>query len=64
MPFWFIKSVSSSISPCWVCLDDHIHLLVFVEKLVIIRVGLPVYVTWSFSLATFNILSLFRMFSV
>ena len=37
---------------------------VFIEKLCVIRIGLPLYVTWSFLLAVFNILSLFCMLNV
>jgi hypothetical protein len=37
---------------------------VSIEKTGIIMIGLPLYVTWPFSRAPFNILSLFCAFSV
>ena len=38
--------------------------IVSVEKSGIILIGLPLYVTWPLSLAAFNILYLFCVFSV
>ena len=38
--------------------------IVSVAKSGVILIGLPLYVTWPFSLAAFNILSLFCAFSV
>jgi hypothetical protein len=37
---------------------------VYVAKAVIILMSLPVYITWFFSLTTFNILSLFSVLVV
>ena len=39
-------------------------LIISVEKSDVILIGLPLYVTWPFSLAAFNILSLFCAFSI
>ena len=50
-----------------VCMSSEQALLSFivsVEKSGIILIGLPLYVTWPFSFAAFNILSLFCAFSV
>ena len=50
-----------------VCMTSNQALLTFsvsVEKSAVILIGLPLYVTCPFSLAAFNILSLFCAFSV
>ena len=44
--------------------QDLLNFRVSVEKSDVILIGLPLYVTWPFSLAAFNILSLFCAFSV
>ena len=50
-----------------VCITSAQDLLSFIvsgEKSCVILIGLPLYVTWPFSLTAFNILSLFHVFSV
>ena len=50
-----------------VCMSSAQDLLAFIvsgEKSGVILIGLPLYVTWPFSLTAFNILSLFRAFGV
>ena len=50
-----------------VCMTSDQALLAFivsVEKSGVILIGLPLYVTWPFSLAAFNILSLFCALNV
>ena len=50
-----------------VCMRSAQDLLVFIasgEKSGVILIGLPLYVTWPFSLTAFNILSLFSTFGV
>jgi hypothetical protein len=50
-----------------VCMTSELALLAFiicVEKSGVILIGLPFYVTWPFSLAGFNILSLLCVFSL
>jgi hypothetical protein len=48
-------------------MTSDLALLAFIvsfEKSGVILIGLPLYVTWLFSLASFNILSLFCVISV
>ena len=50
-----------------VCMRSAQDLLAFIvsgEKSAVILIGLPLYVTWPFSLTAFNILSLFSAFGV
>ena len=50
-----------------VCMRSAHDLLAFIvsgEKSGLILIGLPLYVTWPFSLTAFNILSLFSAFGV
>ena len=44
--------------------QDLLAFMVSGEKFGVILIGLPLYVTWPFSLAAFNILSLFSTFGV
>jgi hypothetical protein len=44
--------------------QDLLALSISVEKFDVILIGLPLYVTLSFSLISFNILSFFYVFSV
>ena len=68
-----IESFAGYSSPGWhlcslrVCMRSAQDLLAFIvsgEKSVVILIGLPLYVTWPFSLTAFNILSLFSTFGV
>ena len=72
-PSMLIESFAGYSSLGWhlcslrVCMTSDQALLAFivsVEKSGVILIGLPLYVTWPFSLAAFNILSLFCAFSV
>ena len=53
-----------SLRVCMTFNQAFLAFIVFVEKSGIIQIGLPLYVTWPLSLAIFNILSLFCVFSV
>ena len=44
--------------------QDLLAFMVSGEKSGVILIGLPLYVTWPFSLTAFNILSLFSTFGV
>jgi hypothetical protein len=44
--------------------QDFLAFIVSGEKSGVILIGLPLYVTWPFSLTAFNILSLFNVFGV
>ena len=44
--------------------QDSLAFIVSIEKSGVILIGLPLFVTWPFSFAALNILSLFCMFSV
>ena len=62
-----IESFAGHLCSLRVCMTSDQALLAFiisVEKFVVILIGLSLYVTWPFSLAAFNILSLFCVFSV
>ena len=72
-PLMVIESFAGYISLGWhlfslsVCITSVQDLLAFIvsgEKSGIILIGLPLYVTWPFSLAAFNILCLFNAFVV
>jgi hypothetical protein len=56
--------VSWSLRVCNTSVQDLLAFRVSVENSCAIFIGLPLYVTWSFCLAAFNILSLFYTFSV
>ena len=61
------SSLSWNLCSLRVCMTSDQSLLAFVasvEKFGIILIGLPLYVTWPFSLAAFKILSLLFEFSV
>ena len=47
-----------SLRVCMTSAQDLLAFIVFGEKSGVILIGLPLYVTWLFSLAAFNILSL------
>jgi hypothetical protein len=53
-----------SLRVCKLSVQDILAFRISVEKLVVILIHLPFYVTWPFSLTSFNILSLFYTFSV
>ena len=44
--------------------QDFLAFIVSIEKSGVILIGLPLYVTWPFSVAALSALSLFYMFSV
>ena len=54
---WFLRA-------CKIPVQARLAFRVSVEKLGVILTGLPLYVTWPFSLVAFNIPSLFYMFRV
>jgi hypothetical protein len=53
-----------SLRVCITSDQDLLALIVSGEKSGIILIGLPLYVTWPFSLTAFNILSLFSAFVI
>jgi hypothetical protein len=53
-----------SLRVCMTSNEALLAFIVFVEKSGVILIGLPLYVTWPFSLAAFTILSLLCVFSV
>ena len=53
-----------SLRVCMSSAQDLLAFIVSIEKSGVILIVLPLYVTWPFSLAAFNILSLFCVFSV
>jgi len=53
-----------SLRVCKTSVQAPLDFRVSIEKLSRVIIGLPSYVTWSFPFASFNILSLFCMFSV
>ena len=53
-----------SLNVCITLDHDLLDFIVSNEKSGVILIGLPLYVTWSFSFAALNIFSLFCMFSV
>ena len=57
---WYLWSLTA----CIMLDHDFLAFIVPIEKSGIIPIGLSLYVTWPFSFAALNILSLFCMFSV
>ena len=53
-----------SLRVCMRSAQDLLGFMVSGEKSGVILIGLPLYVTWPYSLTAFNILSLFRAFGV
>ena len=53
-----------SLRVCMRSAQDLLAFIVLGEKSALILIGLPLYVTWPFSLTAFNILSLFSTFGV
>ena len=53
-----------SLEVCMKSAQDLLAFMVSGEKSAVILIGLPLYVTWPFSLTAFNILSLFSTFGV
>ena len=53
-----------SLSVCRTSIQDFLAFKVSIEKLGVILIGLPLYVTWPFSFAALNIFSLFCRFGV
>ena len=54
----------SSLIVCMISAQDLLGFMVSGEKFNVILIGLPLYVTWPFSLTALNILSLFSTFGV